>query len=192
VPSNTSQKEPKSEQPMSPIFVRLIGIYHIVVPLLLVYFLCRIWPASSPEETDTLRTISLFRGMIEISMSWEVRLILIVLATGMLGAFIQTGQSLIRRVGQKTLDQSYVWWYVLRPLIGSALALIFYFVIRGGLLSVSAGAQAISHFGIAATAGIVGLFSTYAIDKLREVFTTLFATSEKGEEEEDKSKKRNS
>ena len=188
VPSNASQKETRSEQPMAPIFVRLIGIYHIVVPLLLVYFLCRIWPASSPEKTNTFETISLFRGIIEISMSWEVRLILIVLATGMLGSFIQTGQSLIRRVGQKTLDQSYAWWYVLRPLIGSILALIFYFVIRGGLLSVSAGAEAISHFGIAATAGIVGLFSRYAIDKLREVFTTLFATTEKGGEE-DKSKK---
>jgi hypothetical protein len=60
------------------------------------------------------------------------------------------------------------------------LALVFYFVIRGGLLSVNGGADTISPYGVAAVAALVGLFSKQATDKLAEVFTTLFRT-QKGE-----------
>lgn len=169
---------------MNPNLIKFLAAYHIVIALFLIYFLCRIWPASTPDETNTIETISLFRGLTSLSVSWEVRLILIVVATGALGSFVQGASSLIRYAGERKIEQSYIWWYIIRPFIGSSLALIFYFVIRGGFLSVSAGAEAISHFGIAATAGIVGMFSRYAIDKLREVFMTLFATTPKGEGEE--------
>ncbi len=182
--TNVPSKAVKKIDPMDPRWVKFIAGYHIVLPLLLMYFICRIWPALTPEETGTIETISLFRGLIEIGVSWEVRLILIVLSTGALGSFVQGGSSLIKFLGDKTLDQNYRWWYILRPFIGSALALIFYFTIRGGFLSVNAGPEAISHFGMAATAGMVGLFSRHAIDKLREVFGTLFAVKEKPPEEE--------
>jgi hypothetical protein len=169
---------------MGPGLTTFLALYHIAIALFLIYFHCRIWPASVPEESSALEVISLFRGIISISVSWEVRLILIVVSAGALGSFIQGASSLIRHAGEKKLLYRYTWWYILRPFIGSALALIFYFVIRGGFLSVSAGAEAISHFGIAAMAGIVGMFSRYAIDKLREVFTTLFAVTTKAPGEE--------
>ncbi len=182
--SNGSSKAAKQIVPMDPRWVKFIAGYHIVIPLVLIYFLCRIWPASAPEGTGAIETISLFRGLTSIAISWEVRLILIVLSTGALGSFVQGASSLIRYLGEQKLEQSYRWWYILRPFVGSSLALIFYFTIRGGFLSVNAGAEAISHFGMAAAAGLVGLFSRYAIDKLREVFMTLFAIKEKPPEEE--------
>jgi len=181
--SNASPKDTKIDQPMTPGLIKFLAAYHIAIALFLIYFLCRIWPASTPDETNIIETISLFRGLTSLSVSWEVRLILIVVSTGALGSFVQGASSLIRYAGERRIEQSYIWWYIIRPFIGSALALIFYFVIRGGFLSVSAGAEAISHFGIAATAGIVGMFSRYAIFKLREVFMTLFATTPKDEEE---------
>ncbi len=52
--------------------------------------------------------------------------------------------------------------------------MIFYFAVRAGFLSASAGTESLSHFGVAAIAGIVGMFSKEAIDKLHEVFMTLF------------------
>ena len=55
-----------------------------------------------------------------------------------------------------------------------ALALVFYFVIRGGFLTTSGGAKDINPYGIAALAGLVGMFSKQATDKLSEVFGTLF------------------
>jgi hypothetical protein len=180
--SNGPVKTVKPFIPMDPGWVKFIAGYHIVLPLFLMYFLCRIWPASTPEETGVIETISLFRGLISIAVSWEVRLILIVQSTGALGSFVHGASALIRYSGDRKLEHDYRWWYILRPFIGGALAMIFYFSIRGGFLSVNAGAESISHFGMAATAGMVGLFSRYAIDKLREVFRTLFAVKETEEE----------
>ncbi len=185
VTGNTSSKTVKPFVPMHPGWIKFIAGYHIVIPILTVYLLCRIWPASVPEESGTVETISLFRGLIPIAVSWEVRLILIVVSTGVLGSFVQGASSLIRYLGEQRLEQSYRWWYILRPFIGGTLAMIFYFTIRGGFLSVNAGAESISHFGMAATAGMVGLFSRYAVDKLREVFMTMFALKEKPPEEQE-------
>jgi hypothetical protein len=67
---------------------------------------------------------------------------------------------------------------VLGPFIGMALALIFYFVVRGGLLSTGAAASNMSVFGVAAVAGLVGMFSKQATDKLREWFDNLFRTEQ--------------
>jgi hypothetical protein len=58
-----------------------------------------------------------------------------------------------------------------------ALALVFYFVIRGGFLTTSGGAKDINPYGIAALAGLVGMFSKQATDKLSEVFSTLFRSA---------------
>ena len=42
----------------------------------------------------------------------------------------------------------------------------------------TAETKALSPFGIAGLSGLVGMFSKQAIDKLREVFETLFKTTE--------------
>jgi hypothetical protein len=62
-------------------------------------------------------------------------------------------------------------FYILRPFLGPPVALIVYFAIRGGLLS--AGTDQINQFGMAALAGLTGLFSDSAIDKLKRVFDEL-------------------
>jgi hypothetical protein len=69
--------------------------------------------------------------------------------------------------------------------IGASLALIFYFALRGGLLTAGAGASNISPFGVTAVAAMVGLLSKQATDKLSEVFDPLFR-SNKPEEWMDK------
>jgi hypothetical protein len=181
--NNSKQKQGDDVQTMGNIRITLVGLYYIVVALLLVYVLYRIWPFSGSDvEEQILETVSFFKGLIGISISREVRLILIVLAAGGLGSFIHGGTSFATFAGNRRLKLSWTWWYILRPFIGSVLALIFYFVIRGGLLSVSAGTEAISHFGIAAMAGIVGMFSKEAIDKLHELFVTLFRHTDQRED----------
>jgi hypothetical protein len=79
-------------------------------------------------------------------------------------------------VGNRRLGASWLWWYFLRPFIGVALALVLYFVIRGGLLPVGSDAGSVSLFGIAAISSLAGMFSKQATDKLGEVFDTLFRT----------------
>jgi hypothetical protein len=51
-------------------------------------------------------------------------------------------------------------------------------VVRGGFLSTGAEAGDISAFGIAAVAGVVGMFSKQAISKLKEVFDHLCKAEE--------------
>lgn len=111
----------------------------------------------------------------------EVRLLLLVLLAGAIGSYIHASSSFVDYLGNRTLISSWVWWYLLRPFIGMMLALLFYFVFRGGFITagVNSGGEAaasfINPFGIAALAGLVGMFSKVASDKLNEVFLTLFA-----------------
>jgi hypothetical protein len=80
---------------------------------------------------------------------------------------------------KKDFERAYAPWYVGRPLMGLLLGLIFYFLLRGGLLAVipSKGeAKDMSVAGLAGVGSLVGLFSKNAIEKLRELFDTLFST----------------
>jgi hypothetical protein len=95
---------------------------------------------------------------------------------GAFGSYVHAATSFVTYVGNRTLRASWTWWYLLRPVLGMVLAVIFYFVVRGGLLSAGAAASEVSPFGIAAVAGLVGMFSKQATDKLQEVFDNLFRT----------------
>ena len=106
--------------------------------------------------------------------TFDERLILLVIVAGILGAFVHGATSLADYLGNNTFNSSWTWFYFLRPAIGMSLALVFYFVIRGGFLSTTGGAADINPYGIAALAGLVGMFSKQATDKLSEVFGTLF------------------
>jgi len=111
----------------------------------------------------------------------DVRLILLVLCAGALGSVIHATTSFIDYVGNRTLVTSWLLWYLLRPFIGAALALILYFLLRGGFMTGTAqpadaavAASLINPFGVAALAALAGLFTKQATDKLNEVFSTLF------------------
>jgi len=99
---------------------------------------------------------------------------MLVIIAGILGSFVHGATSLADYIGNENFNKSWTWFYLLRPAIGMALALVFYFVIRGGFLTTSGGAKDINPYGIAALACLVGMFSKQATDKLSEVFSTLF------------------
>jgi len=106
-----------------------------------------------------------------------------VIIAGILGSFVHGATSLADYIGNNNFNRTWTWFYLLRPAIGMALALIFYFVVRGGFLTTSGGAKDINPYGIAALAGLVGMFSKQATDKLSEVFSTLFrAAAGKGDD----------
>jgi uncharacterized membrane protein YeaQ/YmgE (transglycosylase-associated protein family) len=109
-----------------------------------------------------------------VMTSFDERLLLLVIVAGILGSFIHGATSLADYIGNDSFNKRWTWFYLLRPVIGMALALVFYFVIRGGFLTTNVGATDINPYGIAALAGLVGMFSKQATDKLSEVFSTLF------------------
>jgi hypothetical protein len=112
-----------------------------------------------------------------VPTTFDERLLLLVIIAGMLGAFVHGATSLADYLGNNSFNRSWTWFYLLRPGIGMALALVFYFAIRGGFLSTTGGAKDINPYGIAALAGMVGMFSKQATDKLSEVFSTLFRSA---------------
>jgi hypothetical protein len=135
----------------------------------------------------------IFRGVVRESekeharaliLPYEIRLLLIVIISGALGSYIHSATSFVDFVGNRTITSSWVWWYILRTFIGMALSVVLYFVVRAGFISINASSADINPFGFAAIAGMAGMFSKQAMEKLREVFDNLFKT-EKGTSRED-------
>jgi len=172
--------------------VMLLGCGFLLALILLVYSLTAVWPTpapavppsaaaapasatSPPAKPDWDKRVTWFglRG----DISDELRLLLIVIITAALGSYIHAVTSFTSYAGNRTLQSSWIWWYILRGPIGVALAVIFYCVVRGGLFSSGAVGTDMSPFGVAALSGLVGMFSKQASDKLRETFDNLFRTA---------------
>jgi len=144
------------------------GAYLIVLVVTLVYVLMKIWPEKPPVESTT------FLGRWTFDFPPERRYIVVVVIAGALGSFIHLATSFADFVGNRRLVRSWMWWYLLRPFIGVALALLFYFAFRGGLMTAASSATDLSVFGIAAMSGLAGMFSKQVTDKLREICDTAF------------------
>jgi hypothetical protein len=125
------------------------------------------------------QTVHILFAIATVKVTPGTALLLVVVIAGALGSVIHTATSFSDFVGNRRMFTSWVAWYVLRPLIGSSLALLTYFALRGGFLNGNGESSNVNPYGITALGGFAGLFSKQATDKLREVFETLFRVSEK-------------
>jgi hypothetical protein len=157
-------------------WVFAFGVYLVLLNLMLLYVLLRLWPDQVPLAAAP-HSFTLIPHLWIVSLWPEVQFLALVAAAGALGSYIHLATSFADYLGNRQFVKSWTWWYVLRPFMGSALALILYFVVRGGLIAGSSGASELSPYGITAMAGLSGMFSKQATDKLREVFENLFKTA---------------
>jgi len=134
-----------------------------------VYCLIAVWPVK-PGVTGP--TISHVVG-IQLSLDQEQRLFVVVAVTGALGGLIHSARSLYAYVGNRILVRSWLLFYLSLPFIGAGLAVLFYLILRGGL--VTGTAAQVNFFGFAAISALVGLFTPEAALKLQQIFTTLLA-----------------
>jgi hypothetical protein len=138
-------------------------------------------PAGKPRSrsrNDSGQKMAVVTTIYQLDTSYDLRLVLLVIVAGALGAYIHIVSSFADFVGNRLLIRSWIWWYILRPFAGVPLALVFYFVVRGGFLSTGASAGDINRFGTAAVAALVGMFSAKAAIKLGELFESLFRTKD--------------
>lgn len=166
--TDANQKKNTESSGKTKFWTNFLGIYILIMALLMVFFVNELWPvvqAGLKNKEDIAGT--------------EIQIILLVLLTGALGSFVHSATSFVTYAGNRSLVTSWVWWYILRPIVGMSLALIFYFVIRGGFISMNSTAESLNLFGIVAVSGLVGMFSKQATDKLQEIFDNFFKT-EKG------------
>lgn len=153
---------------VSILLVMFIGAYFIALSVLDLYALISLWCVSKTQPSVVI---------FGYSIGGEVRIILIAVLSGCLGSLIHAMTSFTTYIGNRQFVKSWVCWYILRPFIGMSLALVFYFVIRGGFFTLSADADMVSPFGVAGLGGLVGMFSKFAVDKLREIFMDIFKTT---------------
>lgn len=101
-------------------------------------------------------------------------LLLAVMLAGGIGSYIHGVNSFVTYVGNRSFVASWMPWYLLRPFMGIGMAVIFYVVVRGGVLVMSGGASTVDPYAMMTVAALAGMFSKQASDKLAEVFDTLF------------------
>lgn len=138
------------------------------------------------EQWASCATIRPFKR--EFHLSADIRILILVLLVGALGAYVHASQSYATYIGNRKFKNQWTWWYILRIPIGAALALFVYFTARGGLLTGTtppSRTDDLNIFGIMSFAALAGLFSKQVVDKLSEVVSNLFS-SEQDENREDK------
>ena len=157
----------------------ILSIVLVVGSLLLLYTLIQFWPAGGASAGVTSSVVNYFG--VDITISDEGRLFVVVMAAGALGGMIHALRSLSWYVGNRTMRRSWVLMYCLLPFVGALLGTVFYIVLRGGLLT-AGSTQSVNAYGFAAVSALVGLFSEQAAAKLKEVFSALFAEAPKGKD----------
>jgi hypothetical protein len=108
----------------------------------------------------------------------EMQLLLLVVAAGALGSYVHAIRSLTAYIGNQQAVASWFWFYITKPFLGVALAIVFYAAIRGGFVAGSpADAKSVNPFGVFAIAALVGMFADKAGNKLAEIFEALFRSN---------------
>jgi hypothetical protein len=100
--------------------------------------------------------------------------LIIVVAAAAIGAAIHALTSLSTFVGNRSFVATWTWWYVIRVPVGTGIAAVLYFLLRAGFVSIGPSGGNINAYGVAAFSGLAGMFSKQAVDKMRELFDTMF------------------
>jgi hypothetical protein len=181
--SESSSKPETIDDPAPPAIIRSVGIYFILLSILLLYLLITTWPVPEFAGT-TFRPVNIFG----FSHSWapERHLMFTVMVAGAIGSLAHSLTSFADYVGNRKLGLSWIWFLILRVPVGISIALLFYFVVRGGILIPTVQVQPqtgvsldtatkINPYAIAGFAALAGMFSKQATDKLAAVFDAVFA-----------------
>lgn len=155
-----------------------IGIILVVLAFILGYLLFAFWNQPPADASGKIPDITVDLFGFSVVISAELRIVLLVMIVGLIGSYIHTTISFVNFTGNRELTQSWLWYYTTRPFVAPFLALIFYFLLRGGMLSAGVGSEDVNQYGILAVSLLVGLFSKQAIEKLEELFRNLFKAKE--------------
>lgn len=171
------------------VMVGVYGVGLVVVAVVLGITAIDLWAAVeevaargvAEEAGETVASgpitgASLF--LFEVDLTEGQAYLAMVLVFGMIGSMIHAATSFTTYVGNGKFKISWAWWYLLRPFVGGAVALILVMVVLGGLVTLSSGSggstpRSFNPYTVAAAAGLAGWFSKSAADKLEEVFDVI-------------------
>jgi hypothetical protein len=167
--------------------ILVLLLFAFALAALLLYALVAVWPESKTVAQGTGAAASQapannpieFLGY-RFKLSVDARFFTIVAIAGGLGGMVHTLRSLSWYIGNRHLKWSWVPFYVLLPVVGASCATLFYLVLRAGLFSSSTAAADANAYGFAAVGALVGLFTEQALEKLREVFSSILTSAPRG------------
>ena len=107
----------------------------------------------------------------EETFKWPAMMIPVALM-GALSGSIHGIASLNAHAGKGDLDSKWTSFYVGRPFVGAAMAVVTALVLKGGLEEFDAK----NDMALMSWAALAGLYSQPALEKLKEFFDTLFRT----------------
>ncbi len=175
-------------------------IFTVLVMAVLVYSMIGVWPAATEDlqmnATSTVNSTLTFNAINQINSTRivtlpatdvkmyvgpETLLILIMMVSGALGACVFSLWAVSDHLGRRHdfCYQRWKSWYYTRPLVGGVLAIFFYLLVRGGLLTIGAQVMALNLVVIAGLCGLVGMFSEQAVLKLSELADAIFTPQNK-------------
>jgi hypothetical protein len=107
-----------------------------------------------------------------------IRMVFFVGASGGIGGCLYSIRGFYQNIGGDTFDSKWVWWYIFRPIISVVVGVFSYFLIVGGLMSISFSSEVTFSKGImfyCAVAFLAGFSFTHFADNLKDLSATLFS-----------------
>jgi hypothetical protein len=170
-PPTTGTGHP-GESHLGPFALILLLVVMVALALVILYGLWAFWPSEGKKVPVASKTVHFFWH--HRHMRRENLFFVMVAFAGALGSILHSLRSLVTYIGERQLRWSWVPFYLVRPVLGALLATLLYVVLRAGLFSPSSSSQQASPYGFAAVAGLAGLFSDQAVEKLKKVAEELF------------------
>ncbi len=112
-----------------------LGLFLLALGCVLLYSLSALWPATQAAVSEGMppsaaaRTVHWFGGA--YTPSSETAMLLLVILSGALGSSLPAIVSFADQAGNRTLREHWAWWCLARVLVGAALAVLVYLVVRG-------------------------------------------------------------
>ncbi|MCU0238763.1 MAG: hypothetical protein MUC29_04915 [Pyrinomonadaceae bacterium] len=122
------------------------------------------------------------RPILFVSYGKNGQILWLLIFAGILGAVIRCIYNFFTYWGKGEFNFVWIWYYIFSPFIGGALALVFYFIIRGGFFTVNNDLGNLNNLNLYSFTGLsmlVGLFSREALRKLQTIAETVFVKVEK-------------
>lgn len=167
---------------------KALAIFIGVVPLILLLLIVEFWPIlPSGGEGSTIDKWEDQTNIIGWKIEPQTRLLLLVLLAGALGSSIHAATSFSVYKGLDKFNVRWMSWYLMRAPVGAGLAVIITLLIQGGIFSPQ-NVEKANPFTTLGLAALVGLFSRQALDKLSDVFDTMFAPSKEKSSKDEKRK----
>lgn len=158
-------------EPMSDLGRRAIGCYLVLFGLVLLLFVPWAWSVAwRANDAANGEAAASFLG-VDFTASAPAMLLAMVVVMAVIGSITVMTLVFAARAGHGTLEQTYVWWYVTRPVSAAGLGVLVYMFIVAGVFDFATIEDGSTPALVVAAAigALSGLFTDQVLDRVRKV-----------------------